>query len=164
MAGFSHIRSDGSAHIIDVGQKTLTHRIAIAEAFVRIGAETLEHLRRSTLKKGDALAVARIGGLSGLKKTADLLPLAHPMSISHATVDLEIQVDGIRIETRVETTGPTGVEMEALTAASVAALNLYDMIKAHERGASIERVQLLEKRGGRSGAWRRNPDGESAGG
>ena len=156
MPDLPHLRADGSAHMVDVSSKSPTHRVAIAEAFVRLSEETLERLRTANLKKGDALAVARIAGLSAVKKTPDLLPLAHPLSVSHAAVDIELQTDGVRIETRVETTGSTGVEMEALTSATAAALNLYDMLKAYERGAVIERVQLLEKRGGRSGTWRRS--------
>lgn len=142
--------------MVNIASKAHTHRVAIAEAFVRLSEETQRRLKESTLKKGDALAVARIAGLNATKKTPELLPLAHPLSLSHASVDVELTSDGVRIEARAETTGPTGVEMEALTAVSVAALNLYDMIKGHERGAVIERVQLLEKRGGRSGTWTRS--------
>lgn len=155
MSEFPHLREDGGAHMVDVGAKPETHRVAIAEAFVRLDASTLELVKRSELKKGDALAVARLGGIASAKKTPDLLPLAHPLLLSHVSVDVQVEADGVRITTQVETTGPTGVEMEALTAASVAALNLYDMVKAHERGAVIERVRLLEKRGGRSGTWTR---------
>lgn len=144
--------------MVDVGAKPETHRLAIAEAFVRLSPETLERVRTAELKKGDALAVARIAGIAAAKRCPDLLPLAHPLRLSHVAVDLEPGPEGVRVEARVETTGATGVEMEALTAASVAALNLYDMVKAHERGAVVERVRLLEKRGGRSGTWRR--DGE----
>lgn len=141
--------------MINVGEKSDTHRVAVAEAFVRLSPDTVRLVRSSELKKGDALSVARIAGIAAVKKTPDLLPLAHPLLVAHVDVALEVVEDGVRIETRVETTGPTGVEMEALTAASVAALNLYDMVKAHERGAVVERVQLLEKRGGRSGHWTR---------
>lgn len=142
--------------MVDVGTKAETHRVAIAEAFVRLSAATLALVRNAELKKGDALAVARIGGIASAKKTPDLLPLAHPLLLSHVTVEVVPEEEGVRITAQVETTGPTGVEMEALTAVSVAALNLYDMVKAHERGAVIERVRLLEKRGGRTGTWRRD--------
>lgn len=155
MSDLPHLRPDGGAHMVNVGEKPDTHRVAIAEAFVRLSPDTLGRVRRAELKKGDALAVARIAGIAAVKKTPELLPLAHPLLVSHVDVALDVTDEGVRIEARVETTGPTGVEMEALTAASVAALNLYDMVKAHERGAVLERVQLLEKRGGRSGHWRR---------
>lgn len=153
VAEFPHLDPKGAAHVVNVGEKPSTHRIGVAEAFLRLTPETLDRIRKAELKKGDALAVARIGGLAAVKRTPDLLPLAHPLLVTHASLDLEVKDDGIRIVARVETTGPTGVEMEAMTAASVAALNLYDMIKAHDRGAVIERVQLLEKAGGRSGHW-----------
>jgi cyclic pyranopterin phosphate synthase len=107
-------------------------------------------------EKGDALAVARIAGISASKKTPELIPLAHPILLTHVAVDVEPLADGVRIEARVETHGKTGVEMEALTAASVAALCIYDMIKKKDRGARIERVQLLEKSGGRTGTWKRD--------
>lgn len=153
---FPHLDARGHAHMVDVGDKPQTRRVAIAEAFVRLAPATLERLRAGTVAKGDALAVARIGGLAASKKTADLVLLCHPLALSHVAVDVALAEDGVRIETRAETTGPTGVEMEALTAASAAALNLYDMIKKTDRGASIERIRLLEKTGGASGTWRRD--------
>ena len=152
---FPHLQKSGAAHMVDVGAKSPTHRTAIAEAFVALSPDTLERLKRAELRKGDALSVARLAGIGAAKKAADLLPLAHPIFLSHVAVHIELAEGGVRIEARVETTGPTGVEMEALTAASVAALNLYDMVKAHERGAVIERVRLMEKRGGKTGLWRR---------
>lgn len=138
--------------MVDVGEKPSTKRIARAAAFVRLSPATLEHLRVGT-QKGDALAVARVAGIAATKRTADLIPLCHPLALTHAAVNLEIVDEGVRIETRAETTGPTGVEMEALTAASVAALTLYDMIKKTERGATIESIRLLEKTGGASGDY-----------
>lgn len=149
-----HLDARGHARMVDVGDKPNTRRAAVAEAFVSMSQRALDAVERGTVK-GDALAVARIAGIAATKRTADLIPLCHPLSLSHAAVDLEIDRarSGIRIETRVETTGPTGVEMEALTGASVAALALYDMVKKVERGAVIERVRLLFKEGGASGRW-----------
>ena len=153
-----HLDSRGHAHMVDVGHKPSTTRIAVAEAFVRLSSETLDAVERGTAK-GDALAVARIAGIAATKRTADLIPLCHPLGLTHASVDLFIERSrgGVRIETRVQTTGPTGVEMEALTGASVAALALYDMVKKLERGATIEGVRLLSKEGGASGRWDRSP-------
>lgn len=150
-----HLDEHGAAHMVDVGDKEESHRVAVAEAFVRLNAETVALLREGRVKKGDALAVARIAGIAASKKTSDLIPLAHPLAITRVAVDVDVQDDGVRIEARVETRGRTGVEMEALTAASVAALSLYDMIKRYERGATIECVRLLEKTGGVRGDFRR---------
>ena len=153
--GLPHLDGRGEARMVDVGDKAATRRVAVAEAFVRLSEGTLSLLREGQVKKGDALAVARISGIAAAKKTADLVLLCHPLALSHVAVHAELLPDGVRIEARAETVGPTGVEMEALTAASVAALNLYDMIKKHERGAVIEHVRLLEKSGGKSGDFRR---------
>jgi cyclic pyranopterin phosphate synthase len=150
-----HLDSSGAAHMVDVGGKDETHRAAVAEAFVRLGPDTVALLREGRVKKGDALAVARIAGIAASKKTPDLIPLAHPLAITKVSVDVNVEDEGVAITARVETRGRTGVEMEALTAASVAALSLYDMIKAYERGATIERVRLLEKSGGTRGDYRR---------
>ncbi len=145
--------------MVDVGDKPATRRVARAEAFVRLQPQTIQLLQQGAVKKGDALAVARVSGIAASKKTSDLVLLCHPLALSHVSVDVQIDEagGGVRIETVAETTGPTGVEMEALTAASVAALNLYDMIKKTDRGACIEQVRLLHKAGGASGDWRRNP-------
>ena len=151
-----HLNAKGEAHMVDVKDKPKTQRLAEAEAFVRLSPQTLSLLGDAQLAKGDALAVARIAGIMGSKKVADLIPLCHPLNLNHVSVELSLQQDGVRILARTQTTGPTGVEMEALTAASCAALALYDMIKAHERGAVIERVQLLRKEGGKSGTWTRS--------
>jgi cyclic pyranopterin phosphate synthase len=157
-----HLDEFGSARMVDVGSKPATHRVAMAEAFVRMRPEALELLRTGQLVKGDALAVARIAGIAGSKRAADLIPLAHPIALTHAAVDVSLEADGVRIETRVETVGSTGVELEALVAASTAALAVYDMAKSHDRGMVIERVQLLMKAGGRSGTYRRQePRGET---
>ncbi len=153
-----HLDARGQARMVDVGEKEVSHRIAVAEALVRMTPETVRRLTDGGVEKGDALAVARIAGIAGSKRVADLIPLAHPIALTHVKIELEPrEAEGeVRIEARVETHGRTGVEMEALTAASVAGLALYDMIKKADRGARIERVQLLEKSGGRSGHWRRD--------
>lgn len=151
-----HLDEKGAAHMVDVGDKEETHRIAVAEAFVRLQPDTVALLREGRVKKGDALAVARIAGISASKKTSDLIPLAHPLAITRVAVDVDVQDEGVRIVSRVETHGRTGVEMEALTSASVAALSLYDMIKRYERGATIERIRLLEKSGGQRGDFSRS--------
>jgi cyclic pyranopterin monophosphate synthase len=152
-----HLDARGKARMVDVGDKPSTKRTAIAEAFVKMKPETLELLETSALEKGDAFAVARIAGIAAAKKTPDLIPLAHPIALTHVSVEVEpVHKDsGVRVEARVETTGPTGVEMEAMTAAAAAALSIYDMAKKHDRGMVIERLQLLLKSGGRSGTYRR---------
>jgi cyclic pyranopterin phosphate synthase len=153
MGRLPHLDADGHARMVDVGAKPDTDRVAVAEATVHLNSSTAEALFGGQLPKGDALAVARIAGIQAAKKTADLIPLCHPLALTSSQVDVERCDEGARITARVATTGPTGVEMEALTAASVAALALYDMIKGLERGAVIGPVQLLEKSGGRSGEW-----------
>lgn len=157
-AELPHLDERGAARMVDVGAKPATHRIAVAEAFVRMESETLALLQDSALSKGDAFAVARIAGITGAKKTSDLIPLAHPLNLTHVAVEVEPQPaeGGVRIETRVETSGQTGVELEALTAAATAALAIYDMAKAHDRGMVVERIQLLVKEGGRSGTYKRD--------
>ncbi len=150
-----HLDGRGQARMVDVSAKETTHRVAVAEAWVRMAPATVHLLTEAAAEKGDALAVARIAGIAAAKKTADLIPLAHPIQLTHVKVELELGTDAVRIEARVENEGKTGVEMEALTAVSVAALALYDMIKKTDRGALIEKIQLLEKSGGRSGHWKR---------
>jgi cyclic pyranopterin monophosphate synthase len=149
-----HLDPKGRARMVDVGEKQETHRIAVAEARVRMAPATVLLLTEGKIEKGDALAVARIAGIAAAKRTPDLIPLAHPILIHHVAVEVELEADAVRIEARVETHGKTGVEMEAMTAASVAALSLYDMIKKVDRSASFE-VQLVSKSGGRSGSWHR---------
>lgn len=156
MSELPHLDASGAAHMVDVGAKAATHRVAVAEGFVALAPETLQLVQDDGLKKGDALAVARIAGLAAVKRTPDLVLLCHPLLVSHAALELEVEPEGIRIRARVETTGPTGVEMEALTAVTAAALNLYDMVKAVDRGAEVQQVRLLEKSGGRSGHWTRD--------
>ena len=152
-----HLDARGQAHMVDVGDKAATKRVAVAEAFVRMKPATLALLQSSALEKGDAFAVARIAGIAAAKKTSDLIPLCHPINLTHVSVEVQpVKKDsGVRIEARAETTGPTGVEMEALTAATAAALSIYDMAKKHDRGMVIERVMLLLKTGGKSGTYRR---------
>ena len=152
----THLDASGHAHMVDVGDKTPTDRRAVAEAIVLMSDDTLDKLFEGDLPKGDALGTARLAGIMGAKRTPDLIPLCHPVAIAGVTVDIERIEGGARIETSVRTTDRTGVEMEALTAASVAALTLYDMIKGVERGAQIGVVRVLEKAGGRSGEYRRD--------
>lgn len=155
MGQLSHLDEAGQAHMVDVGDKAATRRRAVAEALVSMSDETRAALFQDQLAKGDALAVARVAGIQAAKRTSELIPLCHPLALTHASVDIEQVEDGALVSVRVETTGPTGVEMEALTAASVAALSLYDMVKSMERGVEIGPIRLLEKSGGRSGKWER---------
>lgn len=147
--------------MVDVGGKPDTRRVAVAEVFVRMKPETLALLESAALAKGDAFAVARIAGIQGAKRTAELIPLAHPLALTHVSVALEPRRDegGVHVEVRVETVGPTGVEMEALTGAATAALALYDMAKKTDRGMVIERLQLRMKTGGASGTYERPTGG-----
>ena len=154
MSKLSHFDDAGSARMVDVGGKPETQRTARAQAFVKIRREVLDKLPENP--KGNPLEVARIAGITGAKRTADLIPLCHPLALTHVDVDVSVQPGGVRIETTASTTGPTGVEMEALTAASVAALTVYDMTKALDKGIRVEAVELVEKRGGKSGHWRRS--------
>jgi cyclic pyranopterin phosphate synthase len=141
--------------MVDVTAKPATERTAVAHAFVRIGAKALGAIRRLRSPKGSPLEVARIAGIVAAKRTSELIPLCHPLPITHADVEARMRKGGIEITSRVTTTAPTGVEMEALTAASVAALTVYDMTKALDRGMEITELYLVEKRGGRSGHYRR---------
>lgn len=156
-AALPHLDERGHARMVDVGAKASTHRVAVAEAFIRMLPETLRRLEAGALAKGDALAVARIAGIQAAKKAWELIPLAHPIGLTHAAVDVSLEPErgGVRVETRVETVGTTGVEMEAMVAAATAALAIYDMAKAHDRGMVVERVQLVMKSGGKSGTYRR---------
>ena len=143
----------GNARMVDVGQKPDTERVAIARAEVHLSPDTLALLRDGRTPKGDVLAVARVAGIMAAKKTPELVPLCHPIMLASVKVEFALQEWGIEIEARTKTVGPTGVEMEALTAASVAALTIYDMIKAVERGATISNIRLVHKEGGKSGRW-----------
>ena len=152
----THLNERGEARIVDIGDKPATRRRAIAEARLVAQPETISAITGGTLKKGDAIAVARIAGIMAAKKTAELIPLCHPIPLTSVTVDIEPVEGTLRITATAETTGQTGVEMEALTAASVAALTLYDMAKAVDRGMRIEGLELVEKSGGKSGDYRRD--------
>ena len=149
----THLDAAGAAHMVDVSAKPATAREATAEGRIVMSAEALAAMRDGSLAKGDALAVARVAGIMAAKRTAELVPLCHPLAISKVAVDLAFVADGIAVTATVATTGPTGVEMEALTAVSIALLTLYDMAKAIDRGMRIEGVRLRAKRGGRSGDW-----------
>jgi cyclic pyranopterin monophosphate synthase len=162
-AQLPHLDDTGRARMVDVGSKSPSHRVAVAEAFVRMKQSTLSLLQQGGLYKGDAMTVARVAGIAASKKTAELIPLAHPVPLTHVAVDLsfEPQKGGIRVEARTETHSVTGVELEALVAASSAALAIYDMAKKHDRSMVIDGLKLLLKSGGRSGNFSRNdPDVE----
>ncbi|MFN0101132.1 MAG: cyclic pyranopterin monophosphate synthase MoaC [Bryobacteraceae bacterium] len=149
----SHYDERGDARMVDVSAKTPTRRSATAHAFVKISAAVLVKLPENP--KGDPLAVARIAGIMAAKRTAEWIPMCHPLPLSHVGVDLRVEKDGVRITASVATVGPTGVEMEALTAASAAALTVYDMTKALDKSIEIQDIYLLEKTGGKSGDYRR---------
>jgi len=149
----THIDEDGAARMVDVSAKAETKREAVAEGHILIAPEALEAIRAGSVKKGDVLAVARVAGIMAAKKTAELIPLCHPLPISGVTLDLAIEAEGIRATASVTTTYTTGIEMEALAAVSVALLTVYDMAKAMDRGMRIEGVRLLSKTGGKSGDW-----------
>lgn len=153
MSGLTHIDAEGRARMVDVSDKPATDREAVAEGFVRLAPETLALAVSGQGRKGDVRAVAEIAGVMGAKRTSDLIPLCHPLDVSKAEVAVEVAGERLRVTARVRTTGRTGVEMEALTAVSVACLTLYDMLKAADRGMVIEDLRLLSKSGGRSGDW-----------
>jgi cyclic pyranopterin phosphate synthase len=155
VAEFSHLDEQGRAHMVDVGGKPPTDREATAESFVAMLPETRSALFSGDLPKGDAVAVARLAAIGGVKRTADLVPLCHPLMVTGVDVAVEPVEQGARLEVTVRTTGKTGVEMEAMTGAAIGAVALYDMIKGVDRGAEIGPVRLLAKSGGRSGEWRR---------
>jgi cyclic pyranopterin monophosphate synthase len=158
VGGLTHLDEAGRATMVDVGEKASTQRRALARAIVRVSPDTARRVQKGDAPKGDVIAVARIAGIQAAKRTSELIPLCHPLALSFVGVEGRIDPEAGEIELIAEarTTGPTGVEMEALTAASVAALTVYDMVKGVERGAEIASVTLLEKSGGRSGAWRRD--------
>ncbi|MFP5332958.1 MAG: cyclic pyranopterin monophosphate synthase MoaC [Acidimicrobiia bacterium] len=155
MTEFPHLTGDGDVHMVDVGSKDVTEREAVAEARVVLSAATADALFGGELPKGDALASVRLAGIMGAKRTADLIPLCHPLPLTGVEVVVERVPEGARIQATARTVGRTGVEMEAMTAVSVAALTLYDMVKGVERGVAIGPIRLLSKRGGRSGTWTR---------
>jgi cyclic pyranopterin phosphate synthase len=155
----THFDAQGQAHMVDVGAKPATHRVAVATGRIEMLPATLALIRSGTAKKGDVLGIARIAGIMAAKKTSDLIPLCHPLALSRVAIDLEaVDATGdsaaaVFCTATVETTGPTGVEMEALTAVQVALLTVYDMCKAADRGMVMTGVRLLEKHGGKSGKW-----------
>ncbi|MCB1683452.1 MAG: cyclic pyranopterin monophosphate synthase MoaC [Pseudomonadales bacterium] len=154
MNKLSHLNDAGEANMVDVSEKTSTRRVARAGARIRMRPETLAAILEGGSAKGDVLAVARVAGIQGAKRCSDLIPLCHPLALSRVAVDFTPTEPGVlTITVEATVTGPTGVEMEALTGASIAALTIYDMCKALEKGMVIESVRLLHKSGGRSGAW-----------
>jgi len=156
MSKLSHLNARGEAHMVDVSEKDVTSRTAIAEGFVAMQPTTLDLVTRGEAKKGDVLATARIAGIMAAKRTHELIPLCHPLAISKVTVEFTPSTHpaGIHVTAEVKVTGKTGVEMEALTAVSVACLTIYDMLKAADKGMTLSSIRLLEKTGGRSGTYR----------
>ncbi|MED5225926.1 MAG: cyclic pyranopterin monophosphate synthase MoaC [Pseudomonadota bacterium] len=156
MSNFNHFDQDGNAIMVDISKKEITERVAVASCDVLVRAETMALILKGNIKKGDVLSVARLAGILGAKKTPDLIPLCHPLALSSAEIDLRCdeKQNIIEIISRCKINGRTGVEMEALTAVSVAALTIYDMCKAVDRGIKITNIRLLEKVGGKSGQWR----------
>lgn len=159
MTTLTHFDAKGDAHMVDVSDKDVTARVAVAAGAVRMSAETLALVTEGRAKKGDVLAVARLAGIMGAKKTAELIPLCHPLPVTKVAVDLvpDPALPGVRIEATVKTTGQTGVEMEALTAVTTAALTVYDMLKAAEKSMEITDVRVILKDGGKSGRYEATP-------
>ena len=159
MSSLTHFDAQGQAHMVDVGGKAATHRVAVAEGRITMKPETLAIVQNGTAKKGDVLGIARIAGIQAAKKTSDLIPLCHPLALTRVALDFAPAsahhpgATGIACTATVETVGPTGVEMEALTAVQVALLTIYDMCKAADRGMSIHDVRVLQKHGGKSGSY-----------
>lgn len=159
MSELTHFNASGEAHMVDVGAKDVTLRVAVTEGRITMLPSTLEHIIKGDHKKGDVLGIARVAGIMAAKKTADLIPLCHPLALTHVEIELTPQPDenAVYCQATVETRGQTGVEMEALTATQVALLTIYDMCKAVDRGMEMGGVRLLEKKGGKSGHWVREP-------
>lgn len=160
--GLTHIGEDGAAHMVDVGQKAETERAAIAEGCVKMNPDTLELIRSGNAKKGDVIGVARLAGIMAAKQTSNLIPLCHPLMLSKVSVDIseDTALPGLRVEALAKLTGRTGVEMEALTAVSVACLTIYDMAKAVDKAMEIRDIRLVTKSGGKSGRWSRLSTGD----
>ena len=156
MNKLTHFDASGQAHMVNVGDKPNTHRIAVATGTISMMPATFEMVEAGSHKKGDVLGIARIAGIQAAKKTSDLIPLCHPLALSHVSINFKTNKasSSITCEVRAETTGPTGVEMEALTAVQVTLLTIYDMCKAVDRGMVMSDVKLLEKSGGKSGEWK----------
>ena len=170
MSPLTHFDERGRARMVDVGDKAVTHRVAVASGEVRMAPATLALIQEGRAAKGDVLAVAQVAAIMGAKRTHELVPMCHPLLLTKITVDFALHEEGadgqasVAVTAQVETRGQTGVEMEALTAVSVAGLTIYDMVKAADRGMVIGAIRVEEKHGGRSGDWRREsgPDGDSA--
>lgn len=156
MSKLTHLDASGAAHMVDVSAKAVTSREAVAEGRISMSAEALAAVCEGAVKKGDVLATARIAGILAAKKTSDLIPLCHPLPITKVALDLMIEDQGVRAVATVRTAGQTGVEMEALTAVSVALLTIYDMAKAIDKAMTIHDIRLLTKTGGKSGDWHRD--------
>ncbi|MBP6362104.1 MAG: cyclic pyranopterin monophosphate synthase MoaC [Novosphingobium sp.] len=154
MAELTHLDAQGKARMVDVGSKAETQRVAVAEGLIAMSAAALAAIRDGAVPKGDVLAAARIAGIMAAKKTAELIPLCHPLALDAVTVDFAVEAGAVKVTASASLTGRTGVEMEALTAASVALLTIYDMAKALDKGMIISGLRLLEKRGGKSGDWK----------
>ena len=159
MPELTHFNAAGEAHMVDVGEKAVTHRMALAEGTIRMQPDTLSLIKAGGHKKGDVLGIARVAGIMAAKRTADLVPLCHPLALTRVEIDLTPleEPPAVHCRARVETRGQTGVEMEALNAVQVSLLTVYDMCKAVDRAMTVESVRLLEKAGGRSGHWVRDP-------
>jgi|ERR1017187_138184 cyclic pyranopterin phosphate synthase len=160
MGELTHFNSAGQAHMVDVAAKPDSHRVAIAAGRIVMRPETLKKIQEGSASKGDVLGIARVAAIQGAKRTSELIPLCHPIALSSVNVEFKVLGEGNAVEcsVRAETVGRTGVEMEALTAVSVALLTIYDMCKAMDRGMRIEGVRLMEKRGGKSGHWQAGPE------
>ena len=159
MAELTHFNGAGEAHMVDVGAKEVSHRIAVAEGYIHMRPDTLRRIIAGDHKKGDVLSIARIAGIMGTKKTAELIPLCHPLALTQVELELTPATaeNAVYCRALVATRGRTGVEMEALTGVQIALLTIYDMCKAVDRGMTLDRVRLVEKSGGKSGTWRRAP-------
>jgi cyclic pyranopterin phosphate synthase len=151
----THFNAAGEAHMVSIGGKDITHRVAVAEGYIHMQPETLHHIITGDHRKGDVLGIARIAGIMGAKKTADLIPLCHPLPLTRIEIELEplTEIHVVRCQATVETQGRTGVEMEALTAVQISLLTVYDMCKALDRGMTLQSIRLLKKTGGKSGIW-----------
>ena len=158
MSELTHFNEQGEAHMVDVGEKNQTHRVAVCEGTITMQPETLEKILQGDHKKGDVLGIARVAGIMASKKTSDLIPLCHPLMLTHVDLEFIPNTDNhsIYCTCQVETRGQTGVEMEALTAIQVALLTIYDMCKAVDRGMTMTNIRLIEKKGGKSGHWQLN--------
>lgn len=152
---FTHFNSDGRAYMVEVTDKDETKRVAIAEGFISMNEETLEKLTEGRIKKGDVLSVAQVAGIMGVKKTSELIPMCHNIFLTGANIEFRVEENGVYIKSEVKTVGKTGVEIEALTGVSIAALTIYDMCKSVDKGMTIEYVRLLKKTGGKSGDFSR---------